>query len=324
MLEDSGSPPPSDSPVLPNPLREGLAEERVPEPAVMVIFGASGDLAHRKLLPALYSLTRDRLLPARFAIVGFAAPRGSRRGVSRGDAAIAAAEHARRRPIDPELWSAFARNIFYHQASTTIPRRSCRSSSGSRRSNGRSACRGNRVFYLATPPSSFASVIRSLGEAQLAPQAAARRRAEADRPAAAVRTRHHREAVRRRPRRRRARSTATSTRRWTSARSTGSITTSAKRPSRTCSSSASPTASSSRSGTTASSTTCRSPAPRASASKGAAATSSRRAACATWCRTTCSRSLSLFAMEPPIAFDPDVGARRKAEGAQGVARHPCK
>ena len=38
----------------------------------MVIFGASGDLAHRKLLPALYSLTRDRLLPARFAIVGFA------------------------------------------------------------------------------------------------------------------------------------------------------------------------------------------------------------------------------------------------------------
>ena len=55
--------------VLPNPLREGLAEERVPEPAVMVIFGASGDLAHRKLLPALYSLTRDRLLPGRFAIV---------------------------------------------------------------------------------------------------------------------------------------------------------------------------------------------------------------------------------------------------------------
>src|SRR6476659_8981649 len=112
MLEDAGAPPApsdSDSPVLPNPLREGLAEERVPEPAVMVIFGASGDLAHRKLLPALYSLTRDRLLPARFAIVGFA-----RRAVSddafREEMRAACDEFARRRPIDPALWSAFARN----------------------------------------------------------------------------------------------------------------------------------------------------------------------------------------------------------------------
>ena len=104
----------SASAVLPNPLREGLAEERVPEPAAMVIFGASGDLAHRKLLPALYSLTRDRLLPARFAIVGFA-----RRAISdevfREEMRAACNDHARRRPIDPELWSAFARNIFYQQ-----------------------------------------------------------------------------------------------------------------------------------------------------------------------------------------------------------------
>ena len=48
---------------MPNPLREGLAAERIPEPATMVIFGASGDLTKRKLLPALYSLTRERLLP---------------------------------------------------------------------------------------------------------------------------------------------------------------------------------------------------------------------------------------------------------------------
>ena len=97
----------------------------MPEPAVMVIFGASGDLAHRKLLPALYSLTRDRLLPARFAIVGFA-----RRAVSddafREEMRAACSEFARRRPIDPELWSAFARNIFYQQGSTTIRRRSWR------------------------------------------------------------------------------------------------------------------------------------------------------------------------------------------------------
>src|SRR5262245_12127879 len=117
MLEDAGAPPAT---VLPTPLREGLAEERVPEPAAMVIFGASGDLAHRKLLPALYSLTRDRLLPARFAIVGFA-----RRAVSddafREEMRAACNEHARRRPIDPELWSAFARHIFYQPGTYDDP-----------------------------------------------------------------------------------------------------------------------------------------------------------------------------------------------------------
>src|SRR5215471_9126249 len=98
MFEDPRAPA-STPAVLPNPLREGLAEERVPEPAAMVIFGASGDLAHRKLLPALYSLTRDRLLPARFAVVGFA-----RKAVSddafRDEMRAATEEFARRRPVD--------------------------------------------------------------------------------------------------------------------------------------------------------------------------------------------------------------------------------
>ncbi|HEY5609966.1 MAG TPA: hypothetical protein VIL97_02065, partial [Thermoanaerobaculia bacterium] len=57
-----------------NPLREGLEQERVPDPSALVIFGASGDLTHRKLLPALYSLAHDGLLPAGQAIVGFAKP----------------------------------------------------------------------------------------------------------------------------------------------------------------------------------------------------------------------------------------------------------
>ena len=55
-----------------NPLREGLSQERIPEPHVMVIFGASGDLTKRKLLPALYSLIRERLLPSNFAVMGVA------------------------------------------------------------------------------------------------------------------------------------------------------------------------------------------------------------------------------------------------------------
>ena len=55
-----------------NPLREGLEQERVPDPSCLVIFGASGDLTMRKLLPGLYSLAHDGLLPSGQAIIGFA------------------------------------------------------------------------------------------------------------------------------------------------------------------------------------------------------------------------------------------------------------
>ena len=56
----------------PNPLREGIRLKHGPEPCVMVIFGATGDLTHRKLLPALYDLAIEHPLPAGFAVVGFA------------------------------------------------------------------------------------------------------------------------------------------------------------------------------------------------------------------------------------------------------------
>ena len=56
----------------PNPLREGMRLRRTPEPCAMVIFGASGDLTQRKLLPALYYLMRERMLPAGFAVIGCA------------------------------------------------------------------------------------------------------------------------------------------------------------------------------------------------------------------------------------------------------------
>src|SRR6266550_9098039 len=51
-----------------NPLREGLRLERVPDPSTLVLFGATGDLAHRKVVPALYQLWRTNLLPHEFAI----------------------------------------------------------------------------------------------------------------------------------------------------------------------------------------------------------------------------------------------------------------
>ena len=55
-----------------NPLREALPRTRAPEPCAVVLFGATGDLTHRKLMPALYHLARAGHLPGEFAIVGFA------------------------------------------------------------------------------------------------------------------------------------------------------------------------------------------------------------------------------------------------------------
>src|SRR5947199_10075668 len=54
-----------------NPLRESLPRTRVPEPAAVVLFGATGDLTHRKLVPALYHLARGGNLTNECAIVGF-------------------------------------------------------------------------------------------------------------------------------------------------------------------------------------------------------------------------------------------------------------
>ena len=55
-----------------NPLREGLRTELTAEPCTVVIFGATGDLTHRKLIPALYNLALERRLPAGSSLVGFA------------------------------------------------------------------------------------------------------------------------------------------------------------------------------------------------------------------------------------------------------------
>jgi len=156
-------------PALPNPLREGLVEERIPEPAVMVIFGASGDLARRKLLPALYSLTRDRLLPSRFAVLGFGR-HALEEDAFREEMRRGCEEFARRRPLDASVWAAFARNVFYQQGAYDDPAAFQRLKGRLDEIDHALGLPGNRVFYLSTPPSAFAPVIRSLGQAELAPR----------------------------------------------------------------------------------------------------------------------------------------------------------
>src|SRR5438445_5172974 len=96
-----------------NPLTVGTAKALLPQPCVLVIFGAAGDLSWRKLLPALYNLNVDGLLPSNFAVLGF--------GIgSKGDGDTWVRERARdgitkfsRRAPDESHLADFTRALFY-------------------------------------------------------------------------------------------------------------------------------------------------------------------------------------------------------------------
>src|SRR5213075_2946275 len=98
----------------PNPLREGLSARAVPQPCTIVIFGATGDLTHRKLVPALYNLAADGELPPAVEIVGFAR-RPKTDDEFRRDLEEATRNFSRQTVRD-EIWKNFSQSIFYHQS----------------------------------------------------------------------------------------------------------------------------------------------------------------------------------------------------------------
>ncbi|HSF25691.1 MAG TPA: glucose-6-phosphate dehydrogenase, partial [Blastocatellia bacterium] len=100
----------STDPNAANPLREGLRLERTADPCIVVIFGASGDLTKRKLVPALYRLTQHRLLPAEFAIVGFARSPMSH-DEFRAKMKDAIGTYSEDKAIDEAVWQSFAQGL---------------------------------------------------------------------------------------------------------------------------------------------------------------------------------------------------------------------
>ena len=145
-----------------NPLREGLALERVPDPSVLVIFGASGDLTQRKLLPALYSLAHDGLLPAGQTIVGFARPDYSD-DAFRMAMREACDKHARRRPVQDPIWENFAKGIFYVRGTFDNPDDFSRLKHRLAELDAQRNTGGRRIYYLAVPPNFFTSISQNLG-----------------------------------------------------------------------------------------------------------------------------------------------------------------
>jgi glucose-6-phosphate 1-dehydrogenase len=154
-----------DTPTATNPLRAGMRMQRTPEPCAVVIFGATGDLTHRKLVPALYNLQRERLLPPGFSVVGFA-----RRDWSDEFFRNSLLEDARkfsRSGVNDALWQSFAEGISYVQAPFDDPNGYVALAKRLEELDEQRGTSGNRLFYLATPPESYATIIQQLGAAGL-------------------------------------------------------------------------------------------------------------------------------------------------------------
>jgi glucose-6-phosphate 1-dehydrogenase len=148
-----------------NPLRAGLTLERIPEPSLIVVFGATGDLTSRKILPAVYNLRRSGLLPAETAVVGF-----SRRPLSdsefRGQMRESVQANSRVK-VEEGLWTDFAEGLFYQQGDFGDRAAYRELAERLEQIDAARGTRGNRLFYLATPPSAYQEIIANLGRVGL-------------------------------------------------------------------------------------------------------------------------------------------------------------
>lgn len=136
-----------------------------PPPQTLVVFGGSGDLARRKLLPALYDLACDGLLPERCAIVGSGGSRLDDAGLR--ERAREGIEQFARHRLDDARWSAFAQTLSYVSAplDDAVAFGALRQHLSAR--DAEIAGQGRRVFYCATPPSAVPAIVDRLGGAGL-------------------------------------------------------------------------------------------------------------------------------------------------------------
>jgi glucose-6-phosphate 1-dehydrogenase len=151
--------------LLENPLRVGLQQQKVPEPQILVIFGASGDLTQRKLVPALYKLRRSRRLPPEITIVGVARREWShdyfreqmREGIEQFSDGIGS----------EDLWQEFSQGIFYCPGDIDNPESYQKLKHFLGELDEKRGTRGNHVFYLSVSPKFFAEAIQQLGKAEM-------------------------------------------------------------------------------------------------------------------------------------------------------------
>src|SRR6266568_2939975 len=146
--------------------RSGSVYGGVAEPCTVVLFGASGDLAKRKVIPAMYDLATHNALGSRYAIVGFARTPMSEESfrTTLGEAAKTISEVG---PIDPKQWDDFASNLFYCQGDYANQEAYAQLAKRLAELESSKNLGGNRLFYLSTPPEVYPDIVEQLGGAGL-------------------------------------------------------------------------------------------------------------------------------------------------------------
>ncbi len=147
-----------------NPLRAFLPRTRVPEPCTVVLFGATGDLVHRKLAPALMRLAVEGQMPAEFAVVGFA-----RRDWDDNQfrAELHTSLSKSNIPDFEQTWPDFQQHLLFSAGTFDDPEAFQRLKQTLERADQTLGTRGNRLFYLAVAPEFFAKIVEQLGAAGL-------------------------------------------------------------------------------------------------------------------------------------------------------------
>src|SRR3984893_3405056 len=150
------------------------------DPCVMVIFGASGDLTKRKLIPALYNLAKDNLLSKEFALVGFARNELTSEQF-RDMIGKEIGEYATTK-VDPDLWHWFARRIYYMAGDFDDPAAYDKLRDLLAQIDKEHGTRGNYFYYLATAPSFFSPIVKQLGAAGMVSEEKGWRRVIIEKP----------------------------------------------------------------------------------------------------------------------------------------------
>src|SRR4051812_25217097 len=148
-----------------NPLRKGLRLERVPDPHVMVLFGATGDLSHRKVFPALGQLWRTNLLPQDWMLVAIG--RRPYDDDSFRDEIRTTLRANSRVQLEPAMEQQFLERIVYHRGDFDDEATYNALVERLDKIDAEHATAGNRLFYLATQPSAFTEIVAEIGRVGL-------------------------------------------------------------------------------------------------------------------------------------------------------------
>ena len=135
----------------------------MPNPCAIVIFGASGDLAKRKLLPALYELALQKLLDEKTYIIGYSRSQMSDDDF-RKEAKDAIGKYARTKPVDDGVWSSLEKRLFYIAADYGADDGHAKATAKMNELDKQFGTGGNRLYYISTPPATFEPIITGVGK----------------------------------------------------------------------------------------------------------------------------------------------------------------